>query len=251
MKSEKLERAIEELYLSIMESTNTLVITGAGISIAAGGVTYSGMASRSRGGFLNTDDPDSLYATYYRTFLGSMFEHGPTGAHKALAELEADGKIQGIITTNVDCMHTMAGSTNVAEIQGSFQVNVCPKCQHVTYGYDIWRDGRMPQCENCGENLLPYNMYSHAGILYDELSKAQRYISKADLILIIGANGCYTHLYWNYRKRNAKVIQINPGMTYFDTVADLNVRGEADPIFIEVMKKYHENKEIEKKESEE
>ncbi|MCD8209272.1 MAG: NAD-dependent deacetylase [Coprobacillus sp.] len=247
----KLEDAIEELYLSIMESNNTVVVTGAGISIAAGGVTYGGMAFRSRGGF-NSSDPSAMYAAFYRSFLGSMFEHGPTEAHKALAELEKEGKIQGIITTNVDCMHTMAGSVNVAEIQGSFQVNVCPKCQHVTHGYDIWREGRMPQCEYCGANLLPYNMYSHAGLLHSELTKAQQYISKADLILIIGANGCYTHMYWGYKKRSAKIIQINPGRTYFDDVADVNVKGEADPVFNEVMKKYHEHKEeVERKKEEE
>jgi len=56
-----------------------------------------------------------------------MFAHEPSYAHKALRSLEIDGLLQGIITTNVDCMHTIAGSENVAEIQGSLQINRCTK----------------------------------------------------------------------------------------------------------------------------
>ncbi len=230
------QEQIEELYESLEKSSYTVAITGAGISIAAGGVTYSGMAGRSRGRGMRSNDPDELYQTYYATFLQSMFEHGPTYAHKALAQLEQMGKMQGIITTNVDCMHTMAGSRNVAEIQGSFQYNVCTGCGRVTHGYEIWNEGHMPSCAYCGSMLLPYNMYSHAGILDSELKKAQQYISMAHLILIIGATGCYTHMYWDYKQRDAKIIQINPGRTYFDRVCDLNIRDGSDPVFEALMK---------------
>ncbi|MCD7743810.1 MAG: hypothetical protein LUI13_00710 [Lachnospiraceae bacterium] len=52
-----------------------------------------------------------------------MFANEPSYAHKALRSLEINGLLQGIITTNVDCMHTIAGLENVAEIQGSLQIN--------------------------------------------------------------------------------------------------------------------------------
>ncbi len=231
-----MDKKIEELYDALEDSTYTLAITGAGISIAAGGVTYSGMAGRSGGRSMLSGDPDAMYQAYYRSFLSSMFEHGPTYAHKALAKLEEMGKMQGIITTNVDCMHTMAGSKNVAEIQGSFQVNVCTGCGRVTYGYEIWNHGKMPNCPYCGKMLLPYNMYSHAGLLNSELEKAQMWMRQAELILIIGATGCYTHMYWDYKRRDARIIQINPGRTYFDREADLNIREGSDPVFEELMK---------------
>ncbi len=226
---------IIRLHDAIEQSNYTVTITGAGISIAAGGVTYSGMRSRSGGRAMFSGDPEEMYEAYYRSFLGSMFEHGPTFAHKALAELESEGKMQGIITTNVDCLHTMAGSKNVAEIQGSFQVNVCTGCGKWIYGYDIWNHGKMPVCDECGSIVLPYNMYSHAGIYGDGLQKAQEMMSKAELILIIGATGCYTHMYWDYKRAMAKVIQINPGRTYFDRVTDMNIRRESDPVFKELM----------------
>ncbi len=227
---------IVQLYHAIEDSSYTLAISGAGISIAAGGVTYAGMGSRSGAGDMLSGDPDRMYAAYYRSFLGSMFEHGPTKAHKALAQLEKMGKMQGVITTNVDCMHTMAGSEKVAKIQGSFQVNVCTGCGKITYGYEIWNQGKMPSCPHCGKMLMPYNMYSHAGLLESELKKAQEWMTHAELVLIIGATGCYTHTYWDYMKRGAKIIQINPGSTYFDSAADLNIREGSDPVFEDLMK---------------
>ncbi|MCD8200902.1 MAG: NAD-dependent protein deacetylase [Clostridia bacterium] len=232
----------EELYDALEKSGYTVVITGAGISIAAGGVTYSGMHAPGRSGAasLRSGDPSEMYPFFYSSFLKSMFEHGPTYAHRALAELESMGKVQGIITTNVDCMHTMAGSVNVAEIQGSFQINVCTGCQSVVRGYEIWRDG-MPSCPKCGKTLLPYNIYSHAGLLHSDLRKAQQWMSKADLIIIVGATGCYTHMYWGYKKTGAKIVQINPGRTYFDGVADVNIKMESDPAFEDLMRRYKED----------
>ncbi|MCC8141461.1 MAG: hypothetical protein LIO56_02860 [Lachnospiraceae bacterium] len=230
------DEQIKELYQALEDSSFTVTITGAGISIAAGGVTYSGMRSRGARRGMRSDDPEAMYQYFYQAFLSSMFEHGPTYAHKALARLEEMGKMQGIITTNVDCLHTMGGSKNVAEIQGSFQTNVCTGCGAWTYGYEIWNHGKMPTCEKCGSTLLPYNIYSHAGLLTSQLQKAQKWIQQADLILIIGANGSYTHMYWDYKKPDAGIIQINPGSTYFDRVADLNIREESDPVFEALMK---------------
>ncbi len=231
-----MDRQIKQLYDALKQSNYTVAITGAGISIAAGGVTYAGMGRRSGGRDMLSGDPDRMYQAYYRSFLQSMFEHGPTEAHKALARLEERGEMQGIITTNVDCMHTMAGSRQVAEIQGSFQINVCTGCKKVTNGYEIWNHGKMPVCSFCGSMLLPYNMYSHAGIYEPGLQKAQEWMKQAELVLVIGATGCYTHMYWNYMRRGTKIIQINPGRTYFDSAADLNIRRESDPVFLELMK---------------
>lgn len=234
--NQKMDEKIQKLYEMIEESNNTLVITGAGISLASGGVTYAGMGSRLGGRrAMLSGDPDQMYQAYWQAFLGSMFEQGPTKAHKSLARLEEMGKIQGIITTNVDCMHTMAGSKNVAEIQGSFQVNVCTSCHKVTHGYEIWNHGKMPKCPHCDGMLMPYNMYSHAGLLESELRKAQEWMQHVELILVIGATGCYTHMYWNYGKRGAKVAQINPGKTWFDSVAELNIREGSEPVFEKLM----------------
>ncbi len=230
------EQKILELYDAIEDSHFTVAITGAGISLAAGGVTFEGMFKNGQRPGWTTGDPQKMYDSFYDVFLRPTFEHGPTVAHKALAELEEMGKLQGIITTNGDCIHTVAGSKNVAEIQGSFQVNVCTKCGEYDYDYEIWNHGKMPTCPHCGGMLLPYSQYSHIGLYEPDLKKAQEWMSKAELVLIIGATGCYTGTYWNYMRPGTMIIQINPGRTQFDRLADLNIHEAADPVFEELMK---------------
>ncbi len=230
-----MENQILKLYNALEESNYSVAITGAGISIAAGGVSYAGMGARGGLGMMSRN-PENMYNGLYNIFLSAAFEHGPTEAHKALARLEEMGKLQGIITTNEDCIHSMAGAKNVAEIQGSFQINTCNDCGHRVYGYEIWNHGEMPRCPECGGVLLPYNVYSHVGLWEEDVRKAQEWISQADLILIIGTSGYFGSVYWDYRKRNARIIQINPKRTHFDQIAELNIHQAADPVFEELMK---------------
>ncbi len=226
---------IIQLYNALEKSHFTVAITGAGISIAAGGVSYAGMGARGGVGMMSRN-PENMYQSLYKIFLSAAFEHGPTEAHKALAKLEEMGKLQGIITTNEDCIHTMAGSKNVAEIQGSFQVNTCDKCGKRVYGYEIWNEGHMPVCPDCGGTLLPYNVYSHVGLLEEDVAKAQEWMRQAELILVIGTSGYFGSVYWDDKRRDAVIIQINPKRTHFDSIADLNIHRDADPVFEELMK---------------
>ncbi len=230
------EEQIQRLYEALEESAFTVAITGAGISIPAGGVSFDEMLSSMGPGIFGNTDPDEMYQALYRTFLKAAFEHGPTVAHKALARLEEMGKLQGIITTNEDCIHTIAGSQNVAELEGGYQVNTCADCGYRSYDYEIWKQGHMPTCPKCGGMMLPYDLYSHAGLWEEAVEKAQRWIRQAELILVIGTNGYYGSVYWGQRKRNAVIIQINPARTGFDRVADLNIRRDADSVFGELMK---------------
>ncbi len=181
------------------------------------------------------NDSEKYYKLLDHAFLHSMFNNEPSAAHKALRSLEIDGRLQGIITTNVDCMHTMAGSKNVAEIQGSLQVNRCTKCGKHFDDYEIWNHGTVPRCDECGDVIWTFPFYSHVGLHDENLQKAREWISKADLILIIGANGSYGNAYFNYRKRNAKIIQINPGRTNFDHIASLNIHAGADEVMKQVI----------------
>ncbi len=216
---------IEQLADYIDRSSSIVATTGAGISVGGGGVTYGQMRFSSRG--RRGSDAGSFLPTYLET----MFSYQPSFAHYALADLEAEGKLTGIITTNVDCMHTIAGSKNVAEIQGSLQVNCCAKCGRHYDGYEIWKQDELPRCDACGGEILPWPLYSHIGLWDADVRKAREWIAKADLILVIGTRGNYGDVYWNYRRRDAAIVQINPGHTGFDSVADLNIRQGSDEVF--------------------
>ncbi|MCD7748844.1 MAG: hypothetical protein LUH42_02200, partial [Oscillospiraceae bacterium] len=152
---------IQQLSDYIDQSHAVAAITGAGISVAGGGVTYGQMRFSSRGsGGRRVSDAGSFLPTYLET----MFSYHPSFAHYALRDLEAEGKLIGIITTNVDCMHTIAGSKNVAEIQGSVQVNCCAQCGRHYDSFEIWKQEELPRCEACGGEILPWPLYSHIGL---------------------------------------------------------------------------------------
>jgi len=212
-----------------IEHSNSIVaMTGAGISVASGGVTYGQMIFSGRGGMRRSGDDNS---SFLPTYLENMFSYQPSFAHYALADLEAEGKLIGIITTNVDCMHTIAGSKNVAEIQGSLQVNCCSNCGRHYDGYEIWKQEELPKCEACGGEILPWPLYSHISLWDADIRKARTWMAKADLILVIGTNGYFGNSYWNNRRRDAVIVQINPGNTGFDSIANLNIREGSDDVF--------------------
>lgn len=216
-------------------SRYTVAITGAGISVASGIMAFDGMnfpvVMQMTSVTVLKSTPEHYYKMARKAFLGPMFENGPTVAHQKLAQLEQQGKLQGIITTNIDCLHTLAGSKNVAEIQGSFAVNKCLKCGQLYDDVQIWNHGKCPRCESCGGVVGAFPVYEHIGLLDGEVRKARTWASQAELIIIIGAEGSYGGVYYPYIRSNAKIVQINPKSTQFDDVAILNVRGKADDIF--------------------
>ena len=218
---------ISQLAEYIDKSNKIVATTGAGISVGGGGVTYGQMRFSSHIGRRTGDG----YSSFLPDYLETMFSYKPSYSHYALKELETEGKLLGIITTNVDCMHTIAGSKNVAEIQGSLQVNCCANCGAHYDGYEIWDKDGLPRCDKCGGEVLPWPLYSHIGIWNEGAVKARKWISQADLILAIGTRGNYGDVYWGYRNRNAAVIQINPGHTGFDGIAEMNIREECDSVF--------------------
>lgn len=231
---------IQQLSDYIDNSNRIVATTGAGISVGGGGITYGQMLFSNRGAGLMRSQEDD-YNSFLPTYLNNMFSYNPSYSHYALKELESEGKLLGIITTNVDCMHTIAGSKNVAEIQGSLQVNCCNNCGHHYDSYEIWRHEDLPRCELCGGEILPWPLYSHIGLWNADVRKARDWISRADLILAIGTRGNYGDVYWEYRNRNAAVIQINPGRTGFDRVAVLNIRESCDDVFHKLKERRNSN----------
>ena len=231
---------IEQLIDYINSSRNIVATTGAGISVGGGGITYGQMLFSDRSAGITRRNGDS-YSSFLPTFLDNMFSYMPSFTHYALKELEDEGKLLGIITTNVDCMHTIAGSKNVAEIQGSLQVNCCADCGKHYDGYEIWKQEELPRCKSCGGEILPWPLYSHIGLWEEDVCKSRKWISQADLILAIGTRGNYGDVYWGYRNRSTVIIQINPGRTGFDGAADLNIREKCDDVFKKLTKKQNKN----------
>jgi NAD-dependent protein deacetylase/lipoamidase len=226
---------IEQLEAQLGASAFTVAITGAGISSAAGigvmGALNMADAMKVSSTAVLRATPRYYYSAAWRAFLEPMFTSGPTLSHQTLARLEVEQRVQGVITTNLDCLHTLAGSRNVAEIQGSFGVNKCLKCDLRCDDVTIWNRGQAPRCADCGGVIAPYPAYSNIGLLHDHVEKGNRWLSQADLVLFIGTSGPYGSVYLDHINSRARIVQINPHSTAFDRMADLNIRRPADEVF--------------------
>ena len=95
---------------------------------------------------------------------------------------------------------------------------------------NIWNKGKAPRCE-CGGLYSCWPVYAHVGLYNEDVPKAQEWARKAKLVIIVGAIGNYGSVYWNHIKPSAKVVQINPKQTGFDSSAFLNIHSTCDEVF--------------------
>ena len=229
-----MDEQILRLQELIDSSQYTVVITGAGISMSIGikdmehmNVFQVMQTSLER---LVRARPEHSYKLLQKSFLKAMFVTGPSITHKKIADLEKRGLVQGVITTNIDHLHTLAGSQNVAEIQGSYGINRCVSCRQQYNDVQIWNQGKAPRCQKCNGVILSFPVYSHIGVLDEDYQKAGKWVSQAELVIIAGAKGMYGG-YLSRINPRAKVVQINPKETQFDRIATFNIRKKADEVF--------------------
>lgn len=123
--------------IRLMAERPFAVLTGAGISTASGIPDYRdkdgirrGKAPMMIGEFLGSAAARRRY--WARAMLGwpRVRQARPNAAHQALAALQQAGRISGVITQNVDTLHSQAGSEHVIELHGSLHWVVCLDCRH-------------------------------------------------------------------------------------------------------------------------
>jgi len=122
-------------FLSLLkESTNTTVLTGAGVSVASGIPDF-----RSPGGLYSKVSPEIFElssfmkdpAGYYkvaRERIHTMADTVPNATHILLARLQEMGLIQTIITQNIDGLLQKAGARDVVELHGTVSLFDCLQC---------------------------------------------------------------------------------------------------------------------------
>ena len=122
--------------LEQLRDPKTLVITGAGISTDSGIPDYRSKHGRLTKGRPMTfqefaHSPAQVHRYWARAFVGTRYmrQARPNRAHFALVELERAGLIRGIVTQNVDGLHTQAGSENVIALHGDMEHVVCLDCK--------------------------------------------------------------------------------------------------------------------------
>ncbi len=119
--------------VALLQGKRIAVLTGAGVSTDSGIPDYRGPDSPPRTPMtFQQFVGDEAFRRHYwaRNHVGWRHMHRtePNAGHRALAELEARGVVNGVITQNVDLLHEEAGSRTVIDLHGRYDRVVCLRC---------------------------------------------------------------------------------------------------------------------------
>ncbi|MGV0835157.1 NAD-dependent protein deacetylase [Mycolicibacterium thermoresistibile] len=119
--------------IAVLRDRRVAVLTGAGISTDSGIPDYRGPDSPPSNPMTIqqfTSDPVFRQRYWARNHIGwrHMDQTLPNAGHRALAALERAGVVTGLITQNVDRLHTKAGSRTVIDLHGSYRKVICLQC---------------------------------------------------------------------------------------------------------------------------
>ncbi len=121
--------------VALLQGRRIAVLTGAGMSTDSGIPDYRGPDSPpSNPMTIRQFTSDRVFRQRYwaRNHVGwrHMDDTLPNAGHRALAMLERAGVVSGLITQNVDLLHTKAGSRNVVNLHGTYAEVICLDCGH-------------------------------------------------------------------------------------------------------------------------
>lgn len=228
---------LDTLHKWMKEAEKIVFFGGAGVSTASGipdfrsahglysgpqGSTYEETLSH---GFMFCY-PEKFWHFYRHVMLYP--DAKPNAAHLALAKLEAEGKLAGVITQNIDGLHQAAGSKNVLELHGSVHRNHCVRCERAFPLEEVLPMDTVPRCPDCGGLIRP-DVVLYGEPLEDGVHEAAvELVRKADL-LIVGGTSLVVYPaagLIHYRMPRCKLALINMQETPCDGLADLVIHGD-------------------------
>ncbi len=241
---------IKQFAKMIEECNNIVFFGGAGVSTESGVKDY-----RSRDGLYNTvkdygvppetilshtfffEHTDVFYDFYRKYFI---IEAQPNNAHKALAELESEGKLKAVITQNIDGLHQRAGSKNVIELHGTASEFYCSNCRAKGDSAKITNEIKnmsIPTCLHCGCIMKP-KVVLYEEPLYDGVAEtAVEYVSSADMLIVGGTSlAVYPAAGFVRYFAGKYIVIINKSETDYDRNANLVIRENIGEVFENVMK---------------
>lgn len=187
---------LEQFQEWIDSSESTVFFGGAGVSTESGIPDF-----RSVDGIYNMKykyPPETIIShefffrntpEFYRFYRDKLVapDAKPNIAHIRLAELEKAGKLDAVITQNIDGLHQMAGSKTVYELHGCVHRNYCLECGKSFSSDFIMKGEGVPKCE-CGGLIKPDVVLYNEGLDDSIVTAAVRAISKADMLIVGGTS---------------------------------------------------------------
>lgn len=191
---------VDALAALLADAERILVFTGAGMSTASGIPDYRGPQGvwNTRRPVYYQDFMTSAEAriTYWRQKWEDHEEFGaarPNAAHSAVADLERAGKVEMVVTQNVDGLHAAAGTSDakLVEIHGTARLVECQRCgarsDPEPHFVSFAETGECPLCD-CGGFLKSATISFGQNLRSVDLGRAYAAAENADLALALGSS---------------------------------------------------------------
>ena len=252
--------------IAVLAGRRVAVLTGAGMSTDSGIPDYRGPDSPPSNPMTIrqfTSDPVFRQRYWARNHVGwrHMDDTQPNAGHRAVAALERNGVVNGVITQNVDLLHTKAGSRDVINLHGTYAQVICLSCGQsrsraalareldalnpcfterveAVGGLAVAPDAdavvadtaafRYLDCASCGGMLKPDIVYFGESVPKDVVQQSFSMIDAADALLVAGSSLTVFSGYRFVRHAAAlgiPVAIVNRGPTRGDDLATVKVDG--------------------------
>ncbi len=257
--------------VALLAGRRIAVLTGAGLSTDSGIPDYRGPDSPPANPmtirqFTTSHDYRRRY--WARNHLGwrHMAATEPNAGHRALAALERAGVVTGVITQNVDLLHTKAGSAVVINLHGTYARVICLDCRHTMSraalaelleaanpgfaeraekvgGLAVAPDAdaivadtdsfRFIDCPSCSGMLKPDIVYFGESVAKEVVDQAYSLIDSSEALLVAGSSLTVFSGYRFVRHAAAHRIPVaivNRGPTRGDDLATVKVEAGCSPM---------------------
>ncbi|MDA0250773.1 MAG: NAD-dependent protein deacetylase [Actinobacteria bacterium] len=258
--------------VALLAGRRVAVLTGAGLSTDSGIPDYRGPDSPPANPMTIrqfTTSVDYRRRYWARNHVGwrRMAATRPNAGHWALAELERAGVVVGVITQNVDLLHTRAGSRSVINLHGTYARVVCLDCgatmsraaladmlEEANPGFTERAEAgalavapdadavvadtdsfRFVDCPSCTGMLKPDIVYFGESVAKEIVEQSYSMVDSADALLVAGSS---LTVFSGYRfvrhaaARGIPVAIVNRGPTRGDDLASVKVEAGCSPMLV-------------------
>jgi len=241
------DSALDRLREWLLDSRSTVIFTGAGISTESGIPDFrspGGIWSRYRpidfGEFLASEVKrrESWRMRFALENEGLFGQAQPNIAHRRIAEWVEQGRVECVITQNIDGLHQAAGlpDTRVIELHGNNQHACCLECHKrfelAPIRANFMRDESVPYCDRCGGIVKSAVISFGQPMPEAQMRRAQVASLGCELFIVIGSSlQVYpaADLPALAKRRDARLVIINREPTALDQRADLVLPRQIGP----------------------
>ncbi len=239
-----MEGLIKRAAALIGGARKVVAFTGAGVSTESGIPDF-----RSPGGiwekyqpvyyddFLSSEEARREYWLRSRAIYPVLRDAVPNPTHLALAELEKMGKLDCIITQNIDRLHHKAGNSaeNVIEIHGTVAYAACQECGKIYDRNELQKrleekeEPAVPLCTSCGGPVKDATVSFGQPMPEKEMAEAGRRAQRCDVMLTLGSSLVVypaAYLPQQAQQAGARMIIVNREPTPLDPIADVVIHAK-------------------------